>query len=487
MNDVVSTLNPLIILALAVATGGLLGAVITSIIFGRRLNQHASQHQAAMNDQLAQAQVLKEEIHRLEKQIASDQAAIAQFAELRQKLEESQRDVHQLGRDNATLKTQLEVEQRHFGEQMSLLKNAKEQLTKEFENLANSIFEKKQSQFTQSSQTTLQNTLNPLKEQIKDFKRQVEDAYHKENAERNKLIGQITELQKQTQKIGEDAVNLATALKGNNKAQGNWGEVILERLLEESGLQKGREYETQVSLKDEDGKRRNPDVIIRLPENKDIVIDAKVSLLSYETYINSENDEERAAALKGHVSSLKAHIDGLSKKNYESLDNIRTLDFVFIFIPIEAAFMVALEQEPGIFQYAYDKQIVLVSPTTLLATLRTVENIWRYEKQNRNAEKIANMAGGLHDQFSLVVDSLEELGQSIGKTQEAYDKTQKRLQSGRGNLYKRIQDLEKLGAKTKRQLKHIDPADGHLVEFHEEESASEIDPDEAKTTEAQEE
>lgn len=435
------------------ASGGFLLACFVILLLW--LSSHKKQRRSAEEAATAAAQQvtqLREQVQTLEKHQAVAQAELAHQRELRLALQEKEVQLTRIHRDNATLKSRLDTEQTHYDQQLKLLKDAKENLAREFENLANRIFDSKQQQFTQSSKSTLEGTLNPIREQLKDFRKQVEDVYHKESAERNKLVGQITVLQQQTQKIGQDAVNLASALKGNNKTQGDWGEVILERLLEESGLQKGREYETQVNLKDEGGKRRKPDVIVRLPENKDIVIDAKVSLLSYETYCSTEDEEERIRALRGHIASLKGHIDDLSKKNYEKLDNIRSLDFVFIFIPIEAAFMLALQNEPGLFNYAYDKHIVLVSPTTLLATLRTVENIWRYEKQNKNAEKIAAMAGGLHDQFALVVESLAELGANIDKTQQAFHSTQKRLQSGRGNLYKRIQDLEVLGAKTKRAL-----------------------------------
>jgi DNA recombination protein RmuC len=339
-------------------------------------------------------------------------------------------------------------------EQLNLVKEAKTDLTKEFENIANKIFDTKQQQFSHSSKTLLDTTLDPLKSQLVEFRKKVEDVYEKENAERNRLAGQIVELQKQAQKIGQDAVNLAQALKGNNKTQGNWGEVILERLLEESGLQKGREYDTQVSTTSIDGNRLIPDVVVRLPENKAIVIDAKCSLLAYEKYQTTEDTKQRALHLDAHVNSLRAHIKGLSIKDYARIEGVNALDFVFIFIPIEAAFMLALQHDPSLYREAYDRQIILVSPTTLLATLRTVENIWRYEKQNRNAERIAKEAGALHDQFVLLLESLDAIGNSINKTQDAYLKARERLQTGRGNLVKRVHDIRKLGAKTK---KSIDP------------------------------
>lgn len=354
--------------------------------------------------------------------------------------------------DAAVAKGQLLHVQQNMAEQAVLLKEARLQLSQEFENLANRIFDGKQKQFDAQNAKTLSHSLDPLKTQISEFKKQVTNAYEKENAERNKLMGKIGELQLQTQKIGEDAVNLALALKGDNKSQGNWGEVILERLLEESGLQKGREYDTQVALKDDEGSRRSPDVIIYLPENKQLVVDSKVSLVAYESYVSADGEPEKTLALKKHVDSVRQHIKDLSRKNYESLQGIQTLDFVFIFMPIEAAFMLALQHEPALFREAYDKQIILVSPTTLMATLRTVANIWRYHKQHKNAELIATQAGGLYDQFALVVESLDELGSQLDKTQKTYRKTRDRLSSGRGNLIGRVEKLKQLGAKAKKTL-----------------------------------
>jgi DNA recombination protein RmuC len=337
-------------------------------------------------------------------------------------------------------------------ESLAILHNAKVELSKEFENIANKIFDNKQQQFSQSSKILLESTLDPFKLQLNDFRKKVEDVYEKENADRNRLSGQVVELQKQAQKIGEDAVNLAQALKGNNKAQGNWGEVILERLLEESGLQKGREYDTQISLTSDDGSRRMPDVIIHLPEHKDIIIDSKVSLNDYEKFCSSDDDLERKGFLNAHVSSLRNHIKGLSIKDYEKLEGIKTLDFIFIFIPIEAAFMLALQHEPNLYREAYDRHIILVSPTTLLATLRTVENIWRYEKQNKNAELIANEAGALHDQFVRLLEAMDNIQHYLGKSQEAYQLARSRLQTGRGSLVKRVDDIRRLGAKTKKRI-----------------------------------
>jgi DNA recombination protein RmuC len=371
---------------------------------------------------------------------------------VRETLVSRDNDVALLNREKASLETRLEVDKTRYEEQLQLLKQARETLTQEFENLANRIFDSKQEKFSQQSKQALSSSIDPLRQEITSFRKKVEDVYDKENSERNKLIGQVVELQKQAQQVGEDAVQLANALKGDSKFQGNWGEVVLERLLEESGLTKGREYETQVALKDDEGQRRNPDVIIHLPDQRDIVIDAKVSLTDYERYCRATDSAEKQRFLKQHISSLRSHISGLSRKAYEQLEGINTLDFVLIFVPIEAAFMVALEQDHTLFRDAYDKGIILVSPSTLLATLRTIHNIWRYEDQNRNAEKIAKEAGKLYDQLVLVVESLDDMGRYLDKSQDAWHQTRKRLVEGRGNLVKKFEEIKKLGARAKRQI-----------------------------------
>lgn len=353
---------------------------------------------------------------------------------------------------NRVLEEKLVGQQSQYEAQLKLLQEAKLSLGQEFENLANRIFDDKQAKFSAQSKEALEVSLSPLRRDIGDFRKQVETAYDKENADRNKLVGQISELQKQTLQVSADAVRLANALRGDNKAQGNWGEFVLEKLLEDSGLTNGREYDTQVALKDESGKRRNPDVVVHLPEGRDIVIDAKVSLVGYEGYFHAEDEETRQQCLRQHLSSLRAHIKGLSGKDYESLEGVNSLDFVLIFVPVESAFMLALDQDPEMMRDAYDRGIILVSPSTLMVTLRTIKNLWRYADQNRNAQLIADKAGALYDQFVLYADSLKDVGRHLDRSKDAWDTAFKRLSTGRGNLVRRTEELKKLGAKTKKSL-----------------------------------
>lgn len=351
----------------------------------------------------------------------------------------------------AELDTRLQAEREQLESRMAFVKEQEQTLRLQFEQLATRIFEEKSQKFTEQNRTGLDTLLSPLREQLKDFREKVETTYGNEARERFALKEQLTRLEGLNRQISDDASNLTKALKGDKKLQGNWGEVILSRVLEESGLREGHEYDTQFSVTDEDGQRRLPDVIVRLPENRDIVIDAKVSLVDYERYCSSEDESERERALKAHTGALRNHIRLLSEKRYEDLPGLRTLDFVFLFMPVESAFMLAVEYDPALFREAFDKKIIIVSPTTLLATLRTVESIWRYERQNRNAEQIAKEAGLLHDKFAMLLDHLDGLGKALDRSQEQFRKTVSSL-SGHGGLVGRVEKLKKLGAKAKKAL-----------------------------------
>ena len=367
-------------------------------------------------------------------------------------LDKAQQENTQLQTKMTELETRLEDERKNAEEKLSLLQEARDQLKLEFQNVANKIFEDKSQKFTEQSKENIESVLKPMREQLVDFKKKVEDVYDKESKDRVSLLTEIIHLKSLNERISEDAINLTNALKGQSKTRGSWGEMILERVLEESGLHKGREYEVQAMYASEEGQRRHPDVIVHLPEGKDIVIDSKVSLTAYEKYCSADTDEKREKRLKEHVISIRTHIKELSNKRYEELEGISTLDFVLMFLPIEGAFWTAIESEQGLFNEAFDKNIMLVSPSTLLATLRIINNIWRYEDQNKNALLIAKKAGDLHDKFVGFVDALEDVGQKIGKAHESYKTARDRLSKGKGNLVRRTEELKQLGVKAKKEL-----------------------------------
>lgn len=357
-----------------------------------------------------------------------------------------------LDTDHATMLSKLDEERKSAREKIELLEQAEDRLAKEFENLANRIFEEKHQKFSEVSKTGVEALLTPMREQMSDFRKKVEDVYDNENKERASLRTEIQSLKSLNERIGVDALNLTRALKGDSKTRGTWGEIQLERLLEESGLAKGREYDVQISHRNEDGQRFQPDVVVHLPEKKDVVIDSKVSLVAYELYYTAESDEERQRHLRAHVVSLRTHFSGLSAKNYDELIGVNSLDLVIMFVPIEPALLLAFEHESNLFSEAFARRILLVSPSTLMATLQIIHNIWRYEYQNRNAQTIAAEAGKLHDQFVSFVDALEKVGDQIKKAGESYDTAHKRLTSGKGNLVGRTQKLKILGAKVKKAI-----------------------------------
>lgn len=337
-------------------------------------------------------------------------------------------------------------------EQKQELQQLQEKFTKEFENLANKILDEKSQKFTEQNKQNIDQILKPLGEKIKDFEKKVQDNYDAENKEKASLKTEIQRLYELNQKMTTEAQNLTKALKGDSKTQGNWGEFILETILEKSGLVKDREYSVQQSFTNEDGRRLQPDVLINLPEGKTLIIDSKVSLVGYEKFCSSEDETLKLAALREHNLSIRNHIKGLSEKNYQNLYHIRSLDFVLLFIPIEPAFALSVQQDAQLFNDAFDKNIVIVSPSTLLATLRTVASIWRQENHNRNAVEIARKAGDLYDKFNGFVDDMIDLGKKLDGSKNTYVEAMKKLSEGRGNLVNRVQELKKMGAITSKSL-----------------------------------
>lgn len=363
-------------------------------------------------------------------------------------------ELQSLREHKAKLETSLEMEKRQHGKDIAFLNESKVQMGEAFENIANKIFDDKSKKLVDNNKESLNTVLNPLQDKIRQFEKRVEDTYDKESKERFSLAREIKQLQEMNAQISEDAVNLTNALKGDNKAQGNWGEMILETLLENSGLVKGREYEVQVSLQSEEGARLQPDVVVHLPESRDIIIDSKVSLKAWDAYCSAGEEDEKAAFLKQHVQSVRGHVKSLSGKDYQKLAGVSSLDYVFLFMPIDAAYSIAIQNDPGLSQFAFEKNIVFVSPTMLLTTLKLAQNLWRLDQQNQNAVEIAEKAGALYDKFFNFVADIEDVGARIDSTKKSYENAHKKLSSGAGNLIRRVEGLKTLGAKTSKKLRH---------------------------------
>ncbi|MEZ4857905.1 MAG: DNA recombination protein RmuC [Flavobacteriaceae bacterium] len=341
--------------------------------------------------------------------------------------------------------------ERKLNEQKEELEKLQEKFTTEFENLANKILDSKSEKFTKQNKENLDLILKPLQEKISTFEKRVEDT-HKESIDRHAMLRQqIIGLKELNEQMSKEATNLTKALKGDSKLQGNWGELVLERVLEKSGLEKDREYFVQNSFTTEEGKRVLPDVVLHLPDHKKMIIDSKVSLVAYERFVNEEDELLKSQYLKEHINSLKKHIEQLSAKNYQDIYKIESPDFVLLFVPIEPAFAVAINNDNNLYNWAFEKNIVIVTPSTLLATLRTIDTMWNNEKQQQNALEIATQAGALYDSFTSLTDELIKVGKQIGTVQGTYETAMKKL-TGRGNLINRVEKLKKLGAKASKNL-----------------------------------
>lgn len=332
---------------------------------------------------------------------------------------------------------------------------SQQQIKEQFENLAQRIFEEKSQKFTDQNLINLRQLIEPFKVQIKDFEKRVEDTYSNERVERGTLKGEIAKLIELNQRMSTETENLTRALKADVKTQGTWGEFVLESILERSGLRVGEEYIVQgvgLGLKDEDGGHLRPDVLVKLPDDKFLIVDSKVSLKAFEAYINEENPEEQERLAKEHVDSLKKHIDGLADKKYHGLEELGSPDLTILFLPLEPAFALAFRLRPELLQFAWDRQIAIVSPTTLLTTLRTVASLWKQQRQNKNTLEIARAGGALYDKFLGLLEGIEQVGLKLRQSQEAYDEVLNRMSTGKGNLLRQVERLKELGAKTEKQL-----------------------------------
>jgi len=400
-----------------------------------------------------------EERHELDIELNAAKQQLAQNAHWRDECELLNNELRSLREINTSLEadlrevsTRLESTQLHAEDKIRQMVNSEQRLSEQFENLANRIFEHSNRRVDEQNRQSLHGLLTPLREQLDGFRRQVQDSFGKEAQERHTLAHEIRNLQQLNAQMTQEAVNLTKALKGDNKTQGNWGEVVLTRVLEASGLREGHEYQTQVSIETDTRARMQPDVIVRLPQGKDVVIDAKMTLVAYERYFNADDDYTREAALQEHIASVRNHIRLLGRKDYQQLPGLRSLDYVLMFIPVEPAFLLALDRQPELITEALKNNIMLVSPTTLLVALRTIANLWRYEHQSRNAQQIADRASRLYDKMRLFVDDMSAIGQGLDKAQDNYRQAMKKLASGRGNLLAQAESFRGLGVEVKREI-----------------------------------
>lgn len=431
---------------IAVIAGIAVGGILVWLLMR---GQIGSAYEKGKSEASAEIPVLHERVESRE----------ARIAELNESVSKAEKETDDLSAANTSLKeniaileTRITEERKLTEEKLKLLEESKTKLSEAFKNLANEIFEDKSKKFKEENKASIDALLKPLGENITEFRKKVEDTHEKGIKERASLKEAITGLRELNEKLGKEAHDLTTALKGDVKKQGNWGELILERILEASGLQKGIEYTVQESITDEEGRRKQPDVIINLPAGKHVIVDAKVSLNAYERYSSSDNKESREKYLKEHLTSLRKHIKELAEKHYQDLKDLTTPDFVFMFIPIESASALAIESEVDIFFEANKSKIVLVTPSTLLAGLKTISYLWDQEKQNKNAAEIARQSGELYNKFVNFVEDLEGIGKRLDQAHESYSSAMNKLKTGRGNLITTTEKIKKLGARTNKQL-----------------------------------
>lgn len=398
------------------------------------------------DEQLAQLNISNATLAEGERRVSEERDV------LKADLKEAQDKLSEVEQNLASARTHFKDQEARQAEQKKEFEELNKRFNTEFENLANKILDEKSKKFTDQNKENIELILNPLRERIKDFEKKVDEKYDNEQKERASLKGEIKTLHELNKQISQEAHNLTTALKGDSKKQGNWGELILERILESSGLVKGQEYTTQDVTYNEEGDRLFPDVVIQLPDEKQIIIDSKVSLIAYERFVNAEDEEEQTRWLKTHVTSVKTHIKGLSDKNYHTSKGMNSPEFVLMFMPIESSFSASIRADDELFNFAWDKRIVIVSPSTLLATLRTVSSIWKQDRQTKNAIEIAQKSGDMYNKFVGFVEDMQKIGTRLNSTQTAYNDGMKKLSEGTGNLVRRAEELRKMGAKSTKQL-----------------------------------
>lgn len=415
--------------------GAIVGAVIVWLVMRKQSEQSRVLYEQSMSDTVA----LREKVTALTAELATAQADGRHLQQqLDKQLSEAQAAQEQHKRELA------EMQQR---------------LTTEFENIANRVLQQRQEDFSQQSRKQIGDMLLPLSERIKDFREQVSNAFNQETREKASLQAELKQLIELNQTLSKDATNLTQALKGDVKKQGNWGEFILEKVLEASGLRKGMEYEREVVVHGVEGDVLRPDVIIRMPDNKHIIVDSKVSLVAYEQLQHAETDEQYKSLLKAHTESLKQHVKELYDKQYQRATGLNTPDFVLMFVPIEASYSVAIQADSTLYDYALERKIVIVSPTTLLATLHTISYVWKQENQSRNAQEIARLAGAMYDKLCGMTEDFQKVQKSLDSAQKAYNETFKKLSEGNGNVLRTADRIRELGAKASKSLPSVSDAD----------------------------
>jgi DNA recombination protein RmuC len=380
-------------------------------------------------------------------------SGLQQDRELLQKeLAEKDKQILDLNTRHATAMADIRNASEKLENQKKDIEQLQEVFREKFENLANNILDDKTKKFTEVNRVRLEEILNPLRDKIKDFEKKVEETYDKEAQQRFSLKEEVKKLAELNQQVSLEAQNLTKALKGESKTQGNWGEMILESILEKSGLVKDREYSVQASFKDESGRIVYPDIIVHYPENRNVIIDSKVSLTAYEQYVSMDDTDEKEKLLRDHLTSIRKHIIELSKANYQDLYHLQTLDFVMMFMPIEPAYLLAVQKEPELWNYAYERRILLISPTNLLAALKMITALWQQEYQNKNVMEIARQSGDLIDKFHSLLEDLDHLDNDLISARKHYDDAKNKLSEGKGNLFRRVEKLKELGVKSKKKL-----------------------------------
>ena len=389
---------------------------------------------------------------KLESAEAIYEVLLVEHKELKDRHEEILEGNSKYRTNNARLLMKLESEERHASSQQDMMTAHKKEIKAELESMAKKVFDGNSQKFAEFSKENLDNMIKPLQTQITEFKKQVADTYNTESQDRAVLKNEINSLKELNEKISKDAINLTNALKGDSKTQGVWGEMVLENVLEASGLRKGFEFEREVSLRTDENETLRPDVVVHLPDNRDLIIDAKTSLVAYERFVNAGDEATKALHLTTHLNSIRAHVEGLANKNYERLKEVNTLDFIFMFMPIEGALAVALEHDSSIYDNAFKNKILLVGPTTLLVAMRAVENVWKFERQNQNAQEIARRAGAMYDKFVGFSDDLMKISKQIDGIQGSFSAARNKLSDGKGNLVRQVEQLKELGAQTSKKI-----------------------------------